>query len=233
MPVAAALVIFEMVVMVLSISLHDCAQAWMANRLGDPTARMMGRITINPLQHYSPLGTLAFPLFYAILRPPFVLGWSKPVPMTARNFRNPRRDETLALLAGPAAQFLLATAALIVLIILRHINPDVQNTIGTAVALAMHHLEVGTEGLPGIFPLVLFLYFCILVNLLLFVFNLVPFPFFDGGKILMNYLPYEMAKSYERLGMVFMFAFFFLGFGIIMLFFSPFFAVFNTLLFNL
>jgi Zn-dependent protease len=233
MPVSFALVIFEFVVMVLSISLHDCAQAWMANRLGDPTARMMGRLTINPLQHYDTLGTLVFPLIYAILRPPFVLGWSKPVPITARNFRRPRRDENLTLLAGPAAQFLLATVALIALIVLRHINPDVQNTLGTAVALAMHHLDVGTEGLPGIFPLILFLYFCILVNLLLFVFNLVPFPFFDGGKILMNYLPYEMAKSYERLGIYFMFAFFFLGFGIIMLFFSPFFNLFNNLLFTL
>ena len=233
MPLTFALVIFELVVMVLSISLHDCAQAWMANRLGDPTARMMGRITINPMQHYSLLGTLVFPLFYAIMRPPFILGWSTPVPMTARNFRKPRRDETLALLAGPAAQLLLATAALIVLIILRHAKPDVQSTIGTAVALAMHDLSVSTEGLPTIFPLILFLYFCILVNLLLFVFNLVPFPFFDGGKILMNYLPYEMAKSYERFGIYFMFAFFFFGFGIVMIFFFPFFNFFNNLLFSL
>ena len=233
MPLSFALVIFELVVMVLSISLHDCAQAWMANRLGDPTARMMGRITLNPLQHYSPLGTLAFPLLYAILRPPFILGWSKPVPITARNFRKPRRDENLTLLAGPAAQFLLASIALIALIILRHINPDVHNTLGTAVALAMHNLDVSTEGLPTIFPLILFLYFCILVNLLLFVFNLVPFPFFDGGKILMNYLPYEMAKSYERFGIYFMFAFFFFGFGIVMLFFFPFFNFFNGLLFHL
>ena len=233
MPVSFALVIFELVVMVLSISLHDCAQAWMANRLGDPTGRMMDRLTINPLQHYSPLGTLVFPLIYAILRPPFILGWSKPVPMTARNFRRPRRDETLALLAGPAAQFLLAAAALLVLIVLHHANPAIGDSLVTARELAMHNLNVDTTGLPGIFPLILFLYFCILVNLLLFVFNLVPFPYFDGGKILMNYLPYEMAKSYERLGIYFMFAFFFLGFGIVMLFFSPFFALFNGLLFNL
>jgi len=233
MPVSYALVLFELVVMALSISLHDCAQAWMANRLGDPTGRMMGRISMNPAQHYDPLGTVLFPLIYAFLRPPFILGWSKPVPMTARNFRKPRRDEVLSLLAGPAAQFALATFALFVLIVLRHINPGITGPLQTAQALAMHNLGVGTEDLPSIFPLILFLYFCILINLLLFVFNLVPFPYFDGGKILMNYLPYEMAKSYERFGIYFMFAFFFIGFGIVMLFFAPFFNIFNALLFSL
>src|SRR6201992_3617904 len=103
MPISYALVVFELAVMVLSLSLHDCAQAWMANKLGDPTARMMGRISMNPLVHYDVLGTLIFPVIYTILRPPFVIGWSKPVPMTSRNFRQPRRDENIALLAGPAA----------------------------------------------------------------------------------------------------------------------------------
>ena len=233
MPVSYALVFFELVVMVLSISVHDCAQTWAADRLGDPTGRMMGRLSMNPAQHYDLLGTFLFPLLYAILRPPFILGWSKPVPMTAGNFRRPRRDENLALLAGPAAQFLLAVIALLVLIVLRHSDPALGDSVVIARHLAMHDLSVGTEGLPGIFPLVLFLYFCILVNLLLFVFNLVPFPFFDGGKVLMNYLPYEMAKSYERLGMYFMIAFFFIGFGIVMLFFAPFLAIFNHLLFSL
>jgi Zn-dependent protease len=233
MPVSYALVVFELVVMVLSISLHDCAQAWMANRLGDPTGRMMGRISMNPMQHYDPLGTFIFPLLYAIIRPPFIMGWSKPVPMTARNFRNPRRGENYALLAGPAAQFCLALVALIALIVLRHFNPSTLGPLVIAQHLAMHDLSVGTDDLPSIFPLMLFLYFCILVNLLLFIFNLVPLPYFDGGKILMNYLPYEMAKSYERYGMYFMFAFFFIGFAVVMAFFMPFFSVFNALLFNL
>jgi Zn-dependent protease len=233
MPLSYALVIFELAVMVLSLSLHDCAQAWMANRLGDPTARMMGRLSMNPAQHYDLLGTIVFPVIYAIIRPPFIMGWSKPVPMTSRNFRNPRRDENIALLAGPAAQFLLAFIALVILIILRHANPALNDSLATAVSLALHNLSVGTENLPSIFPLILFLYFCILVNLLLFVFNLVPFPYFDGGKILMNYLPYEMAKSYEKFGIYFMFLFFFIGFGIVMLFFAPFFSLFNHLLFTL
>ena len=233
MPLTFALVIFELLVMVLAISLHDCAQAWMANRLGDPTARMMGRITMNPAKHFDPFGMVLFPLLYAIMRPPFITGWSKPVPMTPRNFRNASRDEVIAILAGPATQLLMAIAALIALILLRHINPDANASLFTAVALCMHNLSVSTEGLPGIFPLILFLYFCILVNLLLFVFNLIPLPYFDGGKILLNYLPYNAAKTYERLGMYFMFAYFFIGFGLTLAFFLPLISVFNHLLFNL
>jgi Zn-dependent protease len=232
MPISYALVVFELAVMVLSLSLHDCAQAWAANKLGDPTARMMGRISMNPLVHYDVLGTLIFPVIYTILRPPFVLGWSKPVPMTSRNFRRPRRDENMALLAGPAAQFLLAVVALLVLVVLKHANPALQVPLLTAAMLANGH-SVGTDGLPGIFPLLLLLYYVILVNLLLFVFNLVPFPFFDGGKILVNYLPYEAGKTYERFSLYFMFLFFFIGFGVVMMFFTPFFSVFNRLLFSL
>lgn len=232
MPISYALVIFELAVMVLSLSLHDCAQAWMANRLGDPTARMMGRLSMNPAQHYDLLGTIIFPLIYTIIRPPFIMGWSKPVPMTSRNFRNPRRDENIALLAGPGAQFLLAVIALVVLVILRHVNPELNGPLLTAALLANGHAP-GTEGMPGIFPVLLLLYYIILVNLLLFVFNIVPFPFFDGGKILVNYLPYEAGKTYERFSLYFMFIFFFIGYGIVMLFFAPFFSLFNHLLFTL
>ena len=232
MPLIVALVLFELLVMVLSISLHDCAQSWMANRLGDPTARMMGRMTMNPVKHFDPFGMALWPLIY-IFRSPLILGWGKPVPMTPRNFRRASRDEMIATLAGPAAQLLAAIVALVVLIILRHINPGANASLATAVALGLRHLEVPTEGLPGIFPLVLFLYFCILVNLLLFVFNLIPLPFLDGGKILMHYLPYNAAQTYQSIGLYLMFGFMFLGFGIILMIFSPLLAIFNGLLFSL
>jgi Zn-dependent protease len=232
MPLIVALVIFELLVMVLAISLHDCAQAWMANRLGDPTARMMGRLTMNPAKHFDPFGMALWPLIY-IFRSPLILGWGKPVPMTPRNFRSPSRDEMIATLAGPAAQLLAAIVALVVLIILRHINPDANASLTTAVALGLRQLGVATEGLPGIFPLVLFLYFCILVNLLLFVFNLIPLPFLDGGKILMHYLPYNAAQTYQSIGIYLMFGFMFLGFGVIMMIFAPLLGIFNGLLFTL
>jgi Zn-dependent protease len=232
MPLNYALYVFELVVLVLSISLHDCAQAWMANRLGDPTARMMGRITMNPARHFDLLGMLIWPVLF-IARSPLVLGWGKPITFTPRNFRNPSRDEMVATLAGPAAQLLAAVIALVVLIVLRHTLPDGNLAILTADALANRALGVSTEGLPGIFPLVLFLYFCILVNLLLFVFNLLPLPFLDGGKILAHYLPYNAAKTYQSMSLYFMFGFFFLGFYVISIFFSPIMGYFRDLLLHL
>jgi Zn-dependent protease len=232
MPLNVALIIFELVVMVLSISLHDCAQAWAANRLGDPTARMMGRMTMNPARHFDLLGTLIWPVLF-IFKSPLVLGWGKPVTFTPRNFRDPSRDEMIATLAGPAAQLLAAVIALVALIILHHANPETGLSLVTAAELALRNTSVATVGLPGIFPLILFLYFCILVNLLLFVFNLVPLPFLDGGKILMHYLPYNAAKTYQGMSMYLMFAFFFLGFGVIMFVFSPLLSFFNNLLFIL
>ena len=232
MPLNYALIIFELVVMVLSISLHDCAQAWMSNRLGDPTARMMGRMTMNPARHFDLLGTLVWPVLF-IFRSPLVLGWGKPITFTPRNFRNPSRDEMVATLAGPAAQLLAAIAALIGLILVRHTTADSTVAILTASALAMRNLGVSTEALPAIFPLILLLYFCILVNLLLFVFNLVPLPFLDGGKILTHYLPYNAAQTYQRISLYLMFAFFFLGFYVIQIFFFPIMGIFQSLLFSL
>jgi len=224
-----ALIVFELVVMVLSISLHDCAQAWAANRLGDPTARMMGRLTMNPVRHFDLLGTLIWPVLF-IFRSPLILAWGKPITFTPRNFRNPSRDEMIATLAGPTAQLIAAFAALIALVIVRHTIPGTTYSLVVASQLALRNLSMGTEGLPGIFPLILFLYFCILVNLLLFVFNLVPLPFLDGGKILTHYLPYNAAKTYQSLSLYLMFGFFFLGGYVINLFFFPILTIFDILL---
>ena len=118
--------------------------------------------------------------------------------MTPRNFRNPSRDEMLATLAGPGAQLLAAIVALIVLVILRGAHHDSARPLIIASQLAQRNLAVPMDNLPSIFPLYLFLYFCILVNLLLFVFNLVPLPFLDGGKILIHYLPYNAAKTFGK-----------------------------------
>lgn len=227
-----ALVAFELFVMVLSISLHDCAQAWAANRLGDPTARLLGRMTLNPARHFDPFGMALWPLLY-IFRSPLILGWGKRVPMTARNFRRPSRDETLATMAGPAAQLLTALLAMLTLIVVRHVYPASTISLALAAQVSMRMVDGLPAGLPSLFPLVLFLYFCILVNLLLFVFNLIPLPYLDGGKVLLNYLPYNAAQTYQRMGLYLMFAFMFLGFGIILAIFLPLLDVFNRLLFSL
>lgn len=231
-PLILALVVFELVVMVLAISLHDAAQAWMADRLGDPTARLSGRLTLNPVPHFDFFGTALWPLIF-IWRSPLVLGWGKPVPMVSRNFRHPK-DELKATIAGPIAQFCAAILCLVALVIIKHANPiAAQSSFRIANALSMRGLDYVPPGLPPIFPLLLFFYFGILVNLLLCVFNLLPLPFLDGGKILVYYLPYNAAQAYERYSLWLMFGFMFFGFGIIIAIFAPVLGVFERLLYSL
>ncbi len=222
--------IFEIVVMLFALSLHDCAQAWAANRLGDPTAKMMGRLTMNPMQHFDAFGTALFPLIYVLRSPPFIMGWTKPVTMTAGNFRRMVRDETVAILAGPAMQLVTAVLSLVTLMVLVRVNQGAAMSLQTAALLARRVPGVDTMDLPSIFPVVLLLYHCILINLLLFVFNLMPFPFFDGGKILVNFLPYNAAQTFQRMSMYFMIGFFFFGFAMVLTFFGPLMAIFNALL---
>ena len=148
-PVTLALILFELVVLALAISLHDCAQAWAANRLGDPTGRMLGRITINPAQHFDPWGMGISPLLSIfIFHNPLPLGWGKPVPMTYRNFRN-RNGEMLAVCAGPAAQMLAAIVALLALVILKHTVPGAGDSIGLASLLARRVVPEGIGDLVG------------------------------------------------------------------------------------
>ena len=232
-PLSLALIVFELIVMVLSISLHDCAQAWMANRLGDPTGRMLGRITMNPMHHYDPFGTILWPLvsifaFHSSL--PF--GWGKPVPMTYRNF--PRKDgEMLAILAGPAAQLAAAVVALVLLLICKHTVDGVTSMFQVIVLIEGHVPIEGLASLPALFPILLLLYMCIVVNLLLCVVNMMPVPFLDGGKILTYFLPYNAAQTFQRNSMYFMLGFFLLGGVLVSFIFTPLLAIFQGLLFRM
>jgi Zn-dependent protease len=231
-PMALALIVFELVVMVLSISLHDCAQAWMANRLGDPTARMLGRITMNPAKHFDTFGMAIAPaLALFIFHNNIPYGWGKPVPMTYRNF--PRKNgEMLAVVAGPAAQFLSAIVALVLLVICKHTLAGAQASLHIVVVMARTHVAPidGLAGVPAVFPLLLLLYFCIVLNLFLCVFNLLPMPFLDGGKILVHFLPYNAAQAFERYSFYFMIAFFLIGGVLISIVFSPLLALFTAAL---
>jgi len=227
MPQNIALIVFELFIMLFSICLHACAQAWMANRKGDPTARMLGRVTMNPAMHFDPLGTLVWPLLF-IYFSPFVLGWGKPVPMTYRNFPK-KNGEVISVLAGPAVQFLAAVVALLILVVLKHASPVNAGMIQAA-ELMSFRIPADFGQLPAIFPLMLLLYVCIVVNLLLCVFNLIPMPFLDGGRILMYFLPYNAAKTFEQYSFYFMIAFFLLGSRLIMVGFGPLLAIFNGLL---
>src|SRR5246127_1838276 len=231
MPLNVVVIVFEIVVLILAFSVHECAHAWTAWRLGDPTARMLGRVTLNPLKHLDPVGSVLFPLI-SLVYGGFLIGWAQPTPVPGRNFKNYRRDDILVTLAGPASNLLSATIALILLIVIKHILPPGDTSILTAVAIAQHIPGVATEGLPALFPIALFLYLVIFINLLLFVFNLIPLPPLDGSHILRHFLPYRAAQVYDRMGMFALILLFLLGGKFIAAFFYPLYNVFNHILFS-
>src|SRR5580704_18041522 len=112
-------VFFQVVVLIFAISVHESAHAWMANRLGDPTAKMLGRVSLNPLVHIDPFGTIVLPALMILLHLP-VFGWAKPTPVDPRNFKNHVRDDILTAVAGPVSNFLTALLSVIALAILFH-----------------------------------------------------------------------------------------------------------------
>jgi len=233
MNLSAVLIAFQVVVLVLAFSIHECAHAWTAWRLGDPTAKMLGRVTLNPLKHLDPLGSVFMPLLALVYHWPLI-GWAKPTPVTARNFKNYRRDDILVTLAGPASNLLSATVALFLLLVIKHLVPGGVLAIGTAMGLASHIQGISTENLPSLFPIALFLYFVILINLLLFVFNLIPIPPLDGSHILRHFLPYRAVQLYDRMGMFGLILLFLIGGSFIFsVFFSPLLSVFNRILFTI
>jgi Zn-dependent protease len=227
------LILFQVVVLILAFSVHECAHAWTAWRLGDPTAKMLGRVTLNPLKHLDPFGSVLFPLI-GLVYGGMLLGWAKPTPVTARNFKNYKRDDILVSLAGPASNLLSATIALILLILMKHLVPGGLVAVATAMALASHIPGVSTENLPTLFPIALFLYYVIFLNLLLFIFNLIPVPPLDGSHILRHYLPYKLLQVYDRIGIFGIFILFLVGGSFIFrIFFYPLLSTFNHLLFTI
>lgn len=227
------LILFQIVVLILAFTVHECAHAWVAFRLGDPTAMMLGRITLNPIKHIDPLGSIIFPLI-GLVYGGMLFGWAKPTPVTPRNFKHYKRDDILVSLAGPASNLISATVALIVLLILKHFAAGGPLAIGTAMELVAHVPTVSTENLPALFPIALFCYYVILLNLLLFVFNLIPLPPLDGSHILRHFLPYNALQLYDRIprfGMLIVMILF--GSFIFRIFLTPLQNTFDQILFTL
>ena len=153
-----------------ALTVHELAHGWVAFRLGDPTAKLAGRLTMNPLKHLDPLGVLAF----VIMK----IGWAKPVPVDPRYFRNPQKDMLLVALAGPGANVLLAIASAL---------------------LARVLVSVPVLPLFVLQPLVGMLVASVWINIMLAVFNIIPIPPLDGSKVLMGVLPPEAARSFARI----------------------------------
>jgi len=191
------LYIFEFVVLIFAFSVHEAAHAWAAARLGDPTAMMLGRVTLNPLKHIDLFGSILLPIV-GILQGGWMIGWAKPCPITPRNFRNYKRDNILVSMAGPGVNLLMAILAAVILLVTKHVS--VQGNIAVIMA-AQQIMPTADQGQSLIFPLVLLLYVVLLVNLSLFVFNLIPIPPLDGSHVLRHFLPYNAVQVYDRIGM--------------------------------
>jgi Zn-dependent protease len=220
------LVLFQVVVLVLAFSVHESAHAYVAMRLGDPTAYMLGRVTLNPMKHLDPLGSVLVPLI-SLVYGGWLIGWAKPCPVTLRNFRHVKRDDILVSLAGPASNLAMASLALILLVVLKH--GGAAHSIGAAMDMADRMPGVDTTGLR-LFPVALLLYYGVTINLLLFVFNLFPIPPLDGSHVLRNFLPYGVEKVYNQIGMYGLIVIFLVGGRFISAFYYPLLDVFNRLL---
>lgn len=227
---AVVLKIFEFVILVFALSLHEAAHAWMASRLGDPTARMLGRLTLNPAKHVDPFGTILVPLAMLFLLPAgYLIGWAKPTPVTTRNFKNLRRDDILTTLAGPVSNLLGAVAATLLLILLARVN--------VTGAEMVRELAGGipgpglAEGSPAV-PIAIFLYLSVWLNVILAVFNLIPLPPLDGSHVLRHFLPYKALRAYDSLGMIGLLLFLFLGGSLLGMFVNPLLGFVNSVLLN-
>jgi len=226
------LVLFQVVVLVLAFSVHESAHAYAAMRLGDPTAYMLGRVTLNPMKHLDPVGSVLVPLFCLFSsHGAYLIGWAKPCPMTTRNFRHIRRDDILTSLAGPASNLAMATAALVLLIVFKHAFSAGPPAIFSAMATA-NHIPVDTSALP-LFPVAMLLYYGVLINLLLFVFNLIPIPPLDGSHVLRHFLPYRVEQVYNQIGMYGLIVLLFFGGHWIWSFYSPLMNLYDPLLLSL
>ena len=178
-------IFFQMVAFLFAISVHESAHAWMAARRGDPTAMMLGRVTLNPIRHIDPIGTVVLPIIAAISSFPMI-GWAKPTPVNPRNFKNPVADDIAVSVAGPVSNFLVVIFALIVLAILgvagRAVSPAMRSSILT--------------------PLILMFFWLAEINVLLGVFNLIPLPPLDGSHVLRHALSGSALRAYDAVGTI-------------------------------
>jgi len=182
--------LFSVIVLILSATIHEYMHGFVANQLGDPTAKNMGRLTLNPVKHLDLFGSILLPLSLLLIGSPFLFGWAKPVPYNPNNLRDRKYGDAKVAMAGPLANLLMAV---LFSIVLRFLDPS-----------SMFFYLISE---------------IVIINLILMVFNLVPIPPLDGSKILACVLPEKWRNKLlymdDRLSMVVLFIFVFFGFRFI------------------
>ncbi|MFA6037007.1 MAG: site-2 protease family protein [Legionellales bacterium] len=170
-------IVISIIPVLFAITVHEVAHGWVANKLGDPTARLLGRLTLNPIKHIDPIGTILVPGILLLVGG-FIFGWAKPVPITWQNLKNKRRDVALVAAAGPFVNLLMAIFWAILAKIAYGLNPQ---PINYAFAL----LTMSQVG--------------VVVNIILMVLNLIPIPPLDGSRVVSSFLPGKLSYQYDRI----------------------------------
>lgn len=209
-------ILYQMIAFLFAISVHESAHAWTASRCGDPTARMLGRVSLNPIRHIDPIGTIVLPLVAAISGIP-LLGWAKPTPVNPRNFRNPMLDDILTSVAGPVSNFIVATGALLLLG-----GISLSSASGHTLVMGLAAGDNGASSDSALAPVGVLLFELMFINIVLAVFNLIPVPPLDGSHVLRHFLSEPVRLVYDRIGIFGLLALVYLGGGLLSSLIRPF-----------